>query len=266
MNGLKLVAGALVLAASSVAAQTDVFSTLGTTSQESENSIFASFTNGTVAVVGERSVFTTATPETRAALVRGVIAAARAYTATPDFADRYARYRQLQRPERENVPQTGDEALAEQQKQLEDAIREAQLASQQLSADAREKLAHNIAYMKQQLAELNADPDHRAAVDASVKEAARAADAEFARRNADFDAEYPADPPQLIARRLRKFLELSATVDFSAQLVEKDKRMRFADPSLEAKPREWKMLYRAGQPAVDAARAAAEDWLKALGV
>jgi hypothetical protein len=48
--------------------------------------------------------------------------------------------------------------------------------------------------------------------------------------------------------------------------VERDKRMRFVDEDLETKPREWKMLFRAGKPAVDAARAAAEEWLKALGV
>ena len=33
----------------------------------------------------------------------------------------------------------------------------------------------------------------------------------------------------------------------------------------EAKDNRWKLLYRAGKSAVDAARVAAEEWLKALG-
>lgn len=264
MAASKFAAVVLVLSASTVAAQSDVFSTLKTTRDQGENAIFASFTNGTVALIGERTIFKAASPDMRASLVRSVVAAARAYTETADFKERYERYRQLQRPQREELPQTGEEALAEQQRQLEEAIREAELAAQQLSPEAREKLAHNIAYMKQQLAEINADPEHRANVDAQVKEAARAAEADFARRDAEFELEYPPDHRQLIARRLRRFLELSATVDFSAELVEKNNRMRFANPEYEAKGREWKMLYRAGKPAVDAARAAAEGWLKEL--
>jgi hypothetical protein len=260
-------AAIVVLGTTGMAAQrSDVFQTLGTTSDQGQNSFFGSFTNGTVAIIGERSVFRAATPELRATLVRGVIAAARAYTGTTDFATRYARFRELQRPEREALPQTGDEALVAQQKQLEDVIRQAQQAAENQPAEARKQLADNIAEMKKQLAELNADPEHRAAVDRAVKEGAREAEADYARQAAEFEREYPPDVKQLIARRLRAFLELSATVDFSATLVEKDKKMRFTDAAFEAKPREWKMLYRAGKPAVDAARAAAEEWLKALGV
>jgi hypothetical protein len=256
----------LVSGAAVSASQSDVFQTLGTTSEQGENSIMFSFTSGTVALIGERAVFKTAPPELRATLVRGVIAAARAFSGTADFATRYARYREAQRPEREALPQTGDEALAAQQKQLEEVIGQAEKAAENQPAEARQQLAANIAEMKNQLAELNADPAHRAAVDKAVKEGARQAEAEYARRNAAFEAEYPADAKQLIARRLRAFLELSATVDFSAALVEKDKKMRFANPEFEAKPREWKMLFRAGEVAVGAARAAAEEWLQALGV
>jgi len=266
--GLKSTGAAvlIVLTAATLTAQpNDVFRTLGTTSDQAQNIIMGSFTSGAVALIGERSVFRSASPDVRAILVQGVIAAARAFTATADFAARYSRFREAQRPQRDTVPQNADEALAAQQKQLEEAISDAQKAAERQSPEVREQLAHNIKYMKEQLAELNADPEHRAAVDAVVKQQAREAEAEYSRRDAAFEVEYPADPKRLIARRLRAFLEMSATVDFSARLVEKEKRMRFADPALEAKPREWKMLYRAGKPAVDAARAAAEEWLKALG-
>jgi hypothetical protein len=257
----------VVCAAASLAAQqSDIYQALGTTSDQGNSAIVASFATGNVALIGDRSVFKTASLEMRATLVRGVIAAARAYAETADFSSRYTRFRESQRPEREVVPQNGEEALAAQKKQLEDVIKQAEKAAENLPPDAREKLAHNISYTKQQLELLNEDPEHRAAVDKAARETAREAEAEYARRSAAYEVDYPADPRHLIARRLRAFLELSATVDFSAALVEKDKRMRFVDPDLEAKPREWKMLFRAGKPAIDAARAAAEEWLKALGV
>lgn len=267
MEFTRLVVAALAVSVATLAAQpNDIFSTLGTTSDLGHSAIVASFATGNVSLVGERSVFKAASPELRATIVRGVIAAARAYAGTADFAMRYTRFRESQRPEREVVPQNGEEALAAQKKQLEDVIRQAEKAAESLPPDAREKLAHNISYTRQQLELLNEDAEHRAAVDKAARENAREVEAEFLRRDAEYAAEYPADPKLLIARRLRAFLELSATVDFSARLVEKEKRMRFLDPALEAKPREWKMLFRAGKPAIDAARAAAEEWLTALGV
>ena len=52
----------------------------------------------------------------------------------------------------------------------------------------------------------------------------------------EFEKAYPADPRALVAMRLRRFLDLTKDIDFTAKLVERDKKMRFADPALEAKP------------------------------
>jgi hypothetical protein len=246
--------------------QSDIFITLGTTSSDANNRIIGSFTTGAVSLVGEATLFKAASPEQRAALVRAVIGAARAYTETEDFASRYARFREFQRPERPSVPQNGEEARAAQQKQLDEVVEHAKKMAAELPPEARHQLENNIAQMKRQLAELDADPQHRANVDAAIKESAREAEADYARSIAEFEQEFPADVRQLVAERLRAFLDLSATIDYSATLVERpDKKMHFADPGLDAKPRHWKMMYRAGKPAVDAARAAAQEWLKALG-
>jgi hypothetical protein len=75
---------------------------------------------------------------------------------------------------------------------------------------------------------------------------------------------YPADPRVLIAMRLRRYLDVTRDVDYAAQLVDKDKKKVFADATLEARPAEWKMSFRAGKPATDAARAFAQKWLNDL--
>ena len=80
----------------------------------------------------------------------------------------------------------------------------------------------------------------------------------------EFEKVYPEDPRALIAARLRRFLDVTRDVDFSAQLVDKDSKKVFADADLEARPAEWKMSFRAGKPAIDAARAFAEKWLADL--
>jgi hypothetical protein len=235
-------------------------------SAAANDAILNSFTSGSIVLAGTRAAFTSATPEQRATLVRAVVAAARAYASTQDFAKRYGSFRASQRPERAPMPQNGEEAQAAQLKQLDDIVKEALKLSENMPPQAREDLIENIEFTKRQLAELNKDPKHRATVDAAAREAAKVANEEFHKALSRYEADYPNDVKQLIATRLRAFLAMSATVDFSARTIRgTDKKLHFVDPSHESMPKEWKMLYRAGKPAVDAAREAAADWLKALG-
>jgi hypothetical protein len=77
--------------------------------------------------------------------------------------------------------------------------------------------------------------------------------------------QYPADHNVLVAKRLRDFLAVSADVNFDAKLKVENTVKVFADPQYEEKPTDWKMCYRAGREATQAARAAATQWLKELG-
>jgi hypothetical protein len=79
-----------------------------------------------------------------------------------------------------------------------------------------------------------------------------------------WETDYPKDPNVLVARRLKEFLALSASVDFQAETVKKGRMVKFVKPAYEEKSEDWKMCYRAGKEAVDAARAAATEWLKEL--
>jgi len=248
-----------------VAAQSDVLTTLGTNATEAHNSIFMTLTTGFPALAGERSVFKAASGETRAAMVRAVVAVARTFAGSADFARRYALYRDAQKPQRAEGPRTGAEALSQQQQAMEQAIKQAMENAAQLPADARKQLEDSIADMRKQIAELNADPEYRAAVDQMAAANANQDEAEFAQKLAVFNAEFPEDVDALVARRLRQFLTTCGDVDFDAQLeAGAEKRQRFVNPAYERRSRDWKMCFRAGKPAVDAARAAANEWLKTL--
>ena len=68
------------------------------------------------------------------------------------------------------------------------------------------------------------------------------------------------DVNETLRRRLTYFLEVSQDVDFGAKVS----GGRFVDAANEARAPEWKMCYRAGKEATDAARGVAESWLKEL--
>jgi hypothetical protein len=248
-----------------VSAQSDVLAMLGTNLREAQNSIFSSFVSGTAVLAGERAVFKAASPEQRAAIVRGVIAIARAFTFSTDFAQRYALYREAQKPQRSTAARTGDEARAQQQQTIELAVKQAMAGAEQLPAQARKELEASIAAMRKQIAELNADPAYRAQVDEAAAAAAKEEDAELAKQLALFDARFPEDVNTVIAQRLRQFLLACSDVDFAAQVQQgPDKKLHFVNAAYERRSTEWKMCFRAGKPAVVAARAAAEEWLNVL--
>jgi hypothetical protein len=84
----------------------------------------------------------------------------------------------------------------------------------------------------------------------------------YQRTLGDWQTSYPENPQVLVARRLRHFLDACATVDFNAQLVQRDGSTVFANPQYEQQSGDWKMCFRAGREATTTARTAAVAWLK----
>jgi hypothetical protein len=247
-----------------VSAQTISLRTIGVTDAEAADAIVSALATGAIGSAG-RSAFKAADADERVRLVRGVVTFARAFTGSADFAQRYAILRASQRPAPPAVPRTGDEARAEQLRQIALAVAEAQQTAAKAPASVRNQLEAEIEAMKRQVEELHADPDYRATLDAAVREEAARADAEYQDALRAFEETLPASARTLVARRLRRFLDVCAAVDYSAPLQQDaDRTWRFVDPALEGRPSEWKLCYRAGKPAVDAARRAAEEWLKDL--
>ena len=248
------------------AAQSDVFTTLGSNETEAREQIFSSFSSGFVTPAGTAEVFKVATAEGRAAMVRAVIAFARTYSTSADFAKRYAKFRDDQKPAAPAAAKSGDQLRAEQRQSLEAGIANAQKTAKE-KPEMKKEMDQIAARLKKQLAELGKDKALNKEVDESLKRAAQGLAAGYKTKVAAWEQKYPADPNGIIAIRLREFLAESATVDFTAKtaLSKEKKKYQFVNPDYEQKPLQWKMMYRAGKPAVDAARAAAQEWLKALG-
>ena len=68
----------------------------------------------------------------------------------------------------------------------------------------------------------------------------------------------------IIVTQLKQFLDLSATVDFTAQTVQKGNKLVFVNPAYEAKSPAWKLCFRSGKEAVMGARKFAQQWLNEL--
>lgn len=258
----------LILSAAVLHAQTDVLATLGSNMTEAQQAIFSAFSAGNVQMAGTPEVFKAADAQARVSIVTAVVNLARSYSTSADFAGRYARFRENQKPRPvEAGPQSADAMQAEMRKGMEEAIRSLEQTAQTMP-QMKKEIDAQIAEMQKQMAAMAADATRNAELDQALKQAAAMQAEEHKQRLAEWEKKYPVDPKVLIAARLREFLALSATVDFTAKVTKTtgpEPKLKFDNPAYERKNSQWKYMYRAGKPAVDAARSLAQDWLKALG-
>jgi hypothetical protein len=215
--------------------------------------------------------------EARAQFVRAAGALALEYYQTDDFRKRYAAWRDQHAPklnlvtpqemQERNARAAADYAKAEAEQKDAAANIESQRANLKKAGMNDDQINQLIAQMKQaqeRVAAMRASGQMPSGPQLMTEEQ-RQQENEVRQRSydaarSDFEREHPANPDALVRRKLEEFLALSATVDFAAK-VENGK---FLDPADERQSSDWKLCFRAGKPAVEAARDVAQDWLKSL--
>jgi hypothetical protein len=241
----------------------DHLATLGISEGRAKEAVFDSFVADAVSIAGKPAAFLAMSPEARVALVNYALTLARSFVESEDFKRRYADHREANGPDPLPEAQTADEIFAKQRAGFEDQITEMRKLFDQITPEQRATLEAGWADMRRQLDEMEKG-ERRAQVEGMLNKQR----AELLRQRDEalkqLDKTYPEDPRAMVAMRLRRFLEVTKDIDYAARLEDKDKKRVFADPALEAKPGEWKLAFRAGKPATDAARAFAQKWLSDL--
>lgn len=273
MQHLAAVAVGSALCVAALTAQ-DALTALGVRPDQAKVTLFEVVGTGRLYQEAARTAFLKAvTAEARVALVNGALTWGKAYTESPEFAKRYATTRAQAEPrlsmgrkwtaEEELTRRQAflDQRIATEKKRLNDPPSPRQTPEQQQAQ--RTSSEERIKRMETERARYD-DPVARA----ELRKPLDAEDQRYKEEHAKWEENYPVDFRGAIAKRVREFLALSATVDFGAKLVPCENSWQhhscFADPAYEAKPDEWKRCYRAGKPAVDAARTFAATWLSEL--
>jgi hypothetical protein len=236
---------------------------LGVNEVEARREIVYALEQGRVNVYPARAAFKAAAPSARAALVTAAMTWAKAYTESPAFRADYEKQRAQAAPKPLNG-KSADQELAKQRAERNKGIEEAKKNLAKMPPEVRAQMEAAIKQMEAMGAQQDAVPQMaammRQGAEAQVADEKRQYDEAVAR----YQKRYPAEPRLMVAQRLREFLTVSQDVDFSAKLVPAGGKQRFANPDYEVKSSEWKLCYRAGKEAVDAARAFATTWLRAI--
>jgi len=202
----------------------------------------------------------------RAAIVRAVGEFARSYVKSEGFKNWYAKYREGHKPAKPDLMKSAANNRGDQIGTLRKSIADLEKARSEAPANMKDMYTQNIAAMKKMLKETEqGNPDRDRQMDKYSAQSNEEAGKEYNKKVAEWEKEYPAgDPRPLLKKRLREFLGESAGVNYNAKIIIKDGRKIFADPNYEKKNGNWKMCFRAGREATEAARSFAQAWLKGL--
>jgi hypothetical protein len=233
---------------------------LGVKDPEAKRAVESALQTGFVSVYPVRNVLKSASPDARADLVENALAWAKAYTETPEFAASWAAARDAAKPQ-PKTQESIEEELAKRRRERQQQIEDAKKVLEALPPEQRQGMEEGIQAMIESSKQMDEDP---AMLDIQRQglEMQRAAEKQqHDEAMKKWEETFPADPRIAIARRLRAFLETCGDVDFAAEVVTENGRTRFTSQELEMKPKEWKLCYRAGEPAVTTARDFATAWL-----
>jgi hypothetical protein len=229
-----------------------------------KESILDSLTSGSVYNYKAMEAFKALPASARAAIVSAGLGWIKAYVETAEFQTAYGEYRAKEKPETPAVRPAQDEQIKKQKAEFEKQVVEMRKSMAGLDAATKESMDNSIKEMRAQMEAMEKDPQQKELM-RQMTEMARSEDKKkYEEQLADWDSKFPADPRLLIKKRINAFLAASAGVDFAAKLAVLGDKMVFINGDYEQKPPEWKVCFRAGKEATDAARAFAKTWLTEL--
>ena len=200
----------------------------------------------------------------RAAIVRAGLDWIKAYAGSAEFKTAYEKYRSGKKPEMPTVRPSADDQLKQQKADFEKQVAEMRKSMAGMDAEMKKTMETTIQQMRAQMETMEKDPQQKELM-RQMTEMARSEDKkQFDERLKEWTETFPADPRLLIKMRITEFLAASAGVDYAAKLVPRGDKMVFANEDYEQKSPEWKVCFRAGREASEAARAFAKAWLAEL--
>ncbi|HEX6892547.1 MAG TPA: hypothetical protein VF141_17690 [Chryseolinea sp.] len=237
---------------------------LGISESQATENIRQSFLEGYLYSYGASSAKNIASGD-RAAVVVDVLNYTKSYVSSPAFVKAYEDARIAATPVKPLPPKTKEQIQKEKIEELDKTIAEGEKSMKTLPKDLIEPFREVQQMLQDQKKDYeNPDSEMLALLVTSENYMHANAVTKYEQQLQQWQKEYPADHKTMVKTRLETFLRITADVDFNAALKEEYRKKKFVNPAYEEKPAEWKMAYRAGRPAVEAARTFAKAWIAEL--
>jgi hypothetical protein len=244
----------------------ELWERLGISKERGTGNIRESFLRGSFYYYGASAARKIATGD-RGAVATDLLAYTKTFVSSAEYAAFYAKEREAAQPGPfiARPVKTKEDVRAERIAEMEKAIRETEAAAAKMTPEVVKAMAPLLATFKANLVDYKKPGSEMIEMfyQAEVMgEQARRREAE--QRVAKWETEYPANYRVIVKARLQAFLDLAATVDFSAALKESAGKKVFVDPRYEGQSYDWKMIFRAGPEVIKPAASFAKAWIQEL--
>lgn len=242
----------------------EIWKELGISRQDGNYSISTSFMQGYFYYYGAKNAKNIAVGN-RAAVVKELGAYAKEYVNSETFKKEYMLNREAKKPQPPKPAKTLDEIRKEQIEGMQKGIKSMEALLKMDNPEIRKGAKEGLEQFQKQLKEMEDPKSELIQMMADGEKMAFETNTAHYKENlANWEKEYPSNQLLLVKKRLEQFLDVTASVDFSAALKEQYGKKRFVNPAYEAKSAEWKQAFRAGKEATQAARAFAQEWVKEI--
>ena len=243
----------------------DIWNQLGIDQTQAHRNIYNSYIEGHFRYSGAK-LAKNLSVENRLAVVKELAAYAKKYLKSAEFQKEYKALKERRKPKPPIDQRTTPEVIrAEERKRLEENLKSFEANINNPNPKIRNSIPGRIEQTKKDLAELD-NPENRV-IKSRIDQANRSH--EYAlKAHADalakLEIQYPDNTDLLVRKRLQEILDVTADVDYQAELKEQYNKKVFVNPVYQRKHDDWKLAFRAGKETTDAVRTIAQQWLQEL--
>ena len=242
----------------------DVLSQVGITAAAAKEAVASIINSGIINPGLPSQAFKLLSPAQRADVATAGVEWLKAYTATPEFAQQYAKIRNNHKPAAPQFEGSPEDELKKADDDRAHQSEESKKALASLPPDQRKQIEDAMKQAQDMLARTDTPEMRKARLD-EIRGRRAQQTKDYEQALAAWQRDFPETPTGAIAKRLREFLAATADVDFNAKLKPVDGRMLFENTVYQNKLQPWKLCFRAGREATTAARTAVQTWLKQIG-
>lgn len=238
----------------------DFMQQLGITKVSADEKITHSILGGYLDQYGLRNAKNIAVGN-RAAITKDLLVYTKQYVSSAAFLKEYNQLRENNKP-KPNTIQTPDEMRTGMIEQYKKSIAETEANVKKADASTKSIFEPILVTMRQELKNAE-DPNNKMIANyrKNYPEMVKSLEASYKQQLAEWETKYPTNQQLFIKERLQQFMDETANIDFSAQLIEKNGRKYFVNPTYEHKGNRWKLAFRAGKEVVEPARAFVQGWM-----
>jgi hypothetical protein len=241
----------------------DLWKTLGIDKMQGTNQIKESFYHNYFYCYGVKNIKKIA-ENNRGAVARDLLSYTKQYVNSPEFKKAYEQWRLEGKP---IAPELAPVRTTEQVQKEEIAksakmIKDTEEQMKKMTPEIQKAMQKSLEYAKKQHQEY-LNPNYKlwkVLVENDVRENEYKQE-RYKKDMENWEKEQPVDARIIIKSRLQKLLDVTANVDYDAELKEKYGKKVFVNPEYERKPSEWKMAFRAGKDVTETTRKFVAQWL-----